>query len=353
MDSVKHRSDPGRTWNWKLWIGLLISALFVYLALLELDFARMWLVIRSAKPLLLLGVVVITFLQYVIRAWRWAILLEPIKKTAFSHRLASTMIGFAANCVLPARLGEFVRANYLGRTEHISSSSAFGTIVVERLFDGFTLLLILMIGLLGTLFPGEWRGLASSLRATGFFLLFLYILIILFLFGFKYKTKPFLSLLDRLLFLVPRHFRSKIMDTIWNFSLGLVLVKRPFLWALVIFFSCLLWFSCLFQIQLVEYAIGLSLPLVAPFLILAMASFGVMIPSAPGFIGTFHLSVQYAFLLYGVGREEALSAAILMHAAFFLPTIVLGFVAFLLVQKPLDSVTAEPATLREREASDL
>jgi uncharacterized protein (TIRG00374 family) len=305
----------------------------------------MWEVIRSADAFLLLVVAAITFFQYIVRAWRWAILLEPIKKTAFSHRLSSTMIGFAANCVLPARLGEFVRANYLGAAEKMSASSALGTIVVERLFDGFTLLLILLIGLIGTPFPDEWHSLASSLRATGFLLLFLYILVILFLMGFKYKTKPFLSLLDRLLFLVPHHFRAKIIDTIWNFSLGLVLVKRPSRWVLVIFFSCLVWFSSLCQIQLVQYAIHLSLPVVAPFLILAMASLGVMIPSAPGFIGTFHLSVQYAFLLYGVSNEEALSAAILLHAAFFFPTVLLGFLSFLLLQKPVETVTGEPSAL--------
>lgn len=339
---MKQLRRAGKSWNWKLWIGLFISAVFVYLALRNLDFARMWAVIRSADPLLFLFVALITLTQYVIRAWRWAILLEPIKSTTFSHRLSATMTGFAANCVLPARLGEFVRANYLGASEHMSTGSALGTIVVERLFDGFTLLLILLIGLIGTPFPDEWHSLASSLRATGFFLLFLYILIILFLIGFKYKTKPFLSLLDRLLFLVPVGFRSKIMTTIWNFSVGLVLMKRPSRWVLVIFFSCLLWFSSLCQIQLVQYAVDLSLPFVAPFLIMAMASFGVMIPSAPGFIGTFHLSVQYAFLLYGVPKEEALSAAILWHAGFFFPTIILGFISFLLVQKPTNVMTGEP-----------
>jgi uncharacterized protein (TIRG00374 family) len=344
---VKPPRRAGKSWNWKLWIGLFISAVFVYLALRQLNFARMWEVIRSADPLVFLVVAAITFFQYVIRAWRWAILLEPIKKTAFAHRLSSTMIGFAANCVLPARLGEFVRANYLGVSEHMSTSSALGTIVVERLFDGFTLLLILLIGLLGTPFPNEWHSLASSLRATGFFLLFLYILVILFLVGFKYKAKPFLSLLDRLLFLVPRNFRAKIMETIWNFSLGLVLVKRPSRWVLVIFFSCLVWFSSLCQIQLVQHGIHLSIPLVAPFLIMAIASFGVMIPSAPGFIGTFHLSVQYAFLLYGVPKEEALSAAVLWHAGFFFPTIILGFISFLLLHKPADAMTREPSTLPE------
>ena len=291
----------------------------------------MWIVIRSADPALFAVVILLNLLQYVIRAWRWNILIEPIKKTAFSSRLYALLIGFAANCILPARLGEIIRANYLGQREHLSASSIFGTIVVERIFDGLTLLLFLMIGLMGTTFSGEWQSIGASLRATGVFLLVAYLLLISFLIGFKLKAKLFLNLLDRLLFLVPKTFRSRIIDVVWNFSLGLAMTRKPHQWVLVIFYSLLLWFASLCQIKLVELSIHLQMPLIAPFLVMAMASFGVMIPSAPGFIGTFHLSVQYAYLFYGIGKEEGLSAAILWHASFFFPTLILGLLAFFLL----------------------
>ena len=315
--------------NWKLWIGLLISVIFTYLAFRNVDFARMWVVIRSADLLFLFSIVAITFFQFVIRAWRWDILLEPIKKTSFPDRLSSILIGFAANCVLPARLGEFIRANFMGQMEGISGSSVFGTIVVERLFDGFTLLLVLLIGLMVTTFPTQWQSYAGALRGTGLFLFFAYILFTLFLMGFKYKAKPFLKLLDRLLFFLPRHVRGKVIDVIWNFSQGLVLLRSPGKWVQGVFYSFLLWFSSLVQIHLAGHSIGLSLPFMATFLILGTASLGVMIPSAPGFIGTFHLAVQYGFLFFGIGNEEALSAAILWHAAMVPPTILFGLVAFL------------------------
>jgi uncharacterized protein (TIRG00374 family) len=312
-------------------LGLLISALFVYLALRQVDLSRMWLVIRRADPALFAIVILLNLFQYVVRAWRWGILVEPIKKTALSSRLYALMIGFAANCILPARLGEIVRANYLGQREHISTSSTFGTIVVERIFDGLTLLLFLMIGLMGTTFSEEWRSVGSSLRATGLFLLVAYLLLISFLIGFKVKAKLFLNLLDRLLFLVPGTVRSRIINIVWNFSLGIAMTKSLYQLVLVIFYSLLLWFASLCQIKLVELSIHLEMPLIAPFLVMAMASFGVMIPSAPGFIGTFHLSVQYAYLFYGIGKEEGLSVAILWHASFFFPTLILGLLSFLLL----------------------
>lgn len=329
---MKQNSTLAKSLDWKLWIGLLISALFLYLALRKVDLPKVWMLMKSADPFFLLLVATITLFQFVIRAWRWGILLEPIKPTGHINRLCSILIGFAANCVLPARLGEFIRANYLGQTEKISGSSTFGTIVVERLFDGFTLLLVLLIGLVGTNFPNEWKTMAGSLRGAGLLLLLFYVVIIIFLVGFKFKAKPFLELLDRFLFFLPQRFRKKCIDMIWNFSLGLVLLKSPYRWVQAVFFSLFVWFANLYTIQLIEYSLGLTLPFIAAFIIMAMASFGVAIPSAPGFIGTFHLAVLYGFLFYGIGKEEALSAAILWHASFFIPTVIFGFAAFLFLQ---------------------
>ncbi|MBW1804785.1 MAG: flippase-like domain-containing protein [Deltaproteobacteria bacterium] len=344
---MKNSKEPNRSVNWKFWAGLLISALFLFLAFKEVDVGRTWAVIRSADifPLLLVGVIAV--FQYVIRAWRWRILLEPIKETRFSNRFLSTLIGFAANCVLPARLGEFLRANYLGHTEDISRSSAFGSIVVERIFDGFTLLLVLMIGLVATTFPEQLRAMAGSLRTAGLLLLLVYILIIIFLVGFKHKAEPFLHLLERLLFFLPAHLLVKIIDIVRNFSLGLVLVNTASGWTRAVFYSLLLWFTSLYQIHLVVHSFGLELPFISTFLILAMASFGVMIPSAPGYIGTFHLAVQYGFLFYGIGKEEALSAAIMWHASFFFPTILFGFIAFLILQSYAGTPSEETCTLEE------
>ena len=138
--------------------------------------------------------------------------------------------------------------------------------------------------------------------------------------------------MNRLLFFLPKHLLSKVTEIMTNFSQGLVLIRGCSGWSKVILYSLFLWFTSLCQIQLISYSIGLNLPITAACLILAMASFGVMIPSAPGFIGTFHLAVQYGFIIYGIGKEEALSAAIIWHATFFFPTILYGFVAFIFFQ---------------------
>ena len=339
MDRVNHI----RSINYKLWIGLLISGLFLYLSVRKVDLYRTWAIILSSDLPLLTLVVLVSFLQYVLRAFRWYFLLEAIKKTGFSNRLASSLIGFAANCILPARLGEFVRANYLGLMEKISRSSVFGTIVTERIFDGLTLLMVLWIGFLGTKFPEELNSVAGSLRAMGFSLLLIYILVIVFLVGFKHSTSLFINILEKLLFFLSQNLQLRIIDVMKKFALGLVPIQNGYGWFIITFYSLTIWFLSLCQIKLISYSIGVSVPFMAAFLILAMASLGVMIPSAPGFIGTFHLVVQYGFLLHGVAREEALSAAVLWHAAFFFPTIFFGAIAFLWVKIPWVKVSQSPS----------
>jgi hypothetical protein len=158
--------------------------------------------------------------------------------------------------------------------------------------------------------------------------------LIVLLVGFKYRTTLFLTVLEKLLFFLPKGLRARTIDIVRNFSLGLVLLKDSGRWTQAVMYSLLLWFTSLYQIELVDRALAFDLPPIAPFLILAMASFGVMIPSAPGFIGTFHLSVQYAFIFYGINKEAALSAAILWHAALFFPTVFLGLLSFLHLHIP-------------------
>jgi glycosyltransferase 2 family protein len=317
--------------NWKLWAGLLISAVSIYLAFRKIDLVMLWKVLSGCSIYYLLLAALINLFQLVIRAWRWKILLGPIKKTGFSNRILSVIAGFAGNCVLPARLGEFIRADLLGQREEISRSSTFATIVVERLFDGFTLLLILLTGLMCVTFPEDMGAVSAGLQSAGIVLFISYVLIIIFFVGFRLRPERYLSVLSKFLFFLPGHLRNRTVDVVRRFGQGLTPVKGLYGWAMLVFYSLLLWFLSLYQIKFIEQSIGLSLPFVAVFIVLSMASFGVMIPSAPGYIGAFHLAVQYGFMFFGVSREEGLSAAILYHASFFFPTILFGVIAYTMI----------------------
>ncbi len=325
--------QPANPVNWKLWAGLILSALFLYLAFRDVDFARTGKTIISSNLFYLVLAVLICILQFFIRAWRWRILLKPVKETGFSSRLLAVFIGFAANCIFPARLGEIVRAHSLGQAEKISKSSAFGTIVVERIFDGFALFFIFLIGLMFTSFPDELSQTSQNRRETAIVLFISSLLLIALIKVLRSRPQFFINIINRMLFMVPEKLRVKITDIIENFVKGLSPLKSAGDWVKAVLWSALLWYTSLWQVYFIELAVGIKLPFIATFIIQSMAALGVMVPFAPGYIGVFHQLVKKGFLFYGISNEEALSAAILLHGSFYFPTILLGCVAFIIIQR--------------------
>ena len=98
----------------------------------------------SAQPNLLVFGSLLMFLSYPIRAQRWRYLLRPVEPVGFNSSFRATTIGFAINALLPGRVGELVRPLVLARREKISASSAFATVVIERLLDLLVVCLILL-----------------------------------------------------------------------------------------------------------------------------------------------------------------------------------------------------------------
>lgn len=327
-----------RAFDWKFWAGLVISAAFLYLALRLVDLPTLWQTMSSAALPALFFAVVLAMLQYPARAVRWSILISPLKNASLGKLLLATLVGFAGNCLLPARLGELIRANYLGVSEGMSRSSVFGTIVVERLFDAFTLLAVLWAGLFLTEFSPGHETLKGAMSATGLFLFSAYAVLILALAGFKWKSETCLKVLHRALFMFSDRFRERVTEIAWKFSQGIVLIKGSRRWLWAVLASILVWLPSLLQILAVSFALGIKIPFSAPLIILAFASLGAMIPSSPGFIGTYHLAVQYGFMVHGFTPEEGLSAAILIHASFFIPTVLAGVMAFISFHIPWEKI---------------
>ena len=131
----------------KVWLGLAVSAVLLWVATRGVSLEEVLHQLRQVRPWWLVPVLASIFVRFWLTAIRWQVLLDPVKRIGVHRLFAITMIGFMANNVLPARLGEFVRAYALGRSETLPPSLPFATIVIERIFDGFTLLLFLVGGL--------------------------------------------------------------------------------------------------------------------------------------------------------------------------------------------------------------
>jgi len=123
-------------------IGCLIGLGFLYLAGRKVDFSLMWEAFTKVNYWFVLLAVPVIFFSHFLRALRWRYLMDPIKRVDVASLFSALLIGYMANILMPAHLGEFLRAYVLGKKRGVSASSTFATIVVERVIDVFALLLL-------------------------------------------------------------------------------------------------------------------------------------------------------------------------------------------------------------------
>jgi uncharacterized protein (TIRG00374 family) len=311
--------------HWQTWIGLVISVVIVYLAFRKIDLHQLLENLQKANYLYLIPIVVVIFLSMALRAVRWDYLLRPIKKIGFHRLFEGILISFMANNVLPVRMGEFVRAYIIGRGEQISASASFATIVVERLFDGITVLgLLAMILTFFQLPPGNivfkeglLLGGYITMAICGFSVVILLII--------KTKTEWFF----RTAIFLSRPFSAKLakrgISGVQSFKQGLLSLESARIMVIVFLYSLVIWAVFSYSIYLMGLAFGLKLSLAATVTVLVAVCLALMIPSTPGYIGPYHAAVAYSLVLYKIPLEKALSLSIVFHAVNYIPITIAGF----------------------------
>jgi len=202
--------------NWKLWLGIVISAIFLLLALRKVDFHELGNALQSAEYIYLLPASFLSILSLWIRAYRWHYLLEHIRPIKMSSLFSATMIGFMANNLFPARFGEFVRAWAIGEKEGIRKSASFATIVLERILDGITVLLFLAIIVIFWRFPfPNW------LKNAAYGSLGIYFFALLFLIVLKGQTERSIKLAQSVSRPLPDKVKSRFLRIMESFIEGL------------------------------------------------------------------------------------------------------------------------------------
>jgi uncharacterized protein (TIRG00374 family) len=311
--------------NWKSWIGFAVSLVILYLAFHRINFRLLVASLEGANYLYIIPIVAIIFFTMALRSLRWGYLLRPIKKIGFFNLFEGMLIGFMANNVLPVRMGEFVRAYIIGRSERISKSASFGTVVVERLFDGFTVLGVLVVVLTFIHFPPGNLGFKKGLLMGGYITMAIYgfafaILIII-------KTQTRWALKTALFFTRP--FSSKLVksgiSSIKSFKEGLLSVDSPKTMVITFLYSLVIWAAFTYSIYLIGFAFELKLSISAAVTVLLAICLAMMIPSTPGYVGPYHASVAYALVLYNIPLEKALSLSLVFHATNYIPITLAGF----------------------------
>ncbi|MBU1628333.1 flippase-like domain-containing protein [bacterium] len=328
--------------QWKLWVGILISAIFIFWFIQGLDFAEVWNALKKANYIYIIPVLISLYVQFALRTERWRFLLMPIKKIGHYSCFVAVIIAFMATNILPMRAGEFVRAFVIGRREDISITSSFATIVVERILDMFTI--ILMLGLLLVFFPfnkyppipmdqlskpmQEVVQLCSPdrLRAFGFLPLLAAIISIGILFLMMLYKEKALYIMSKILKPLPSRLSEKMLSLLDSFSKGLESLKNGKHLLIIAFYSCLMWFVIGIGPWLLYYSFDINLPWYSGFLIIVIVAFGVTLPQAPGFIGVFQFTCAAAMILVGVPENDAKTFAIVHWFLGVAPITILGFI---------------------------
>ena len=304
---------------------------------------------RSARPELLGVALLLTGLMYAIRAERWQYLLEPLGHTRYVVAFRATVVGFAASFVLPARAGEVLRPYLLARRERLPATAAFATVIVERMLDLVTVLLLLAVFLFllqdgeaaasPRLYQAIWLG-GAALTPVG-----VGVLVALFVMaGHPERLHGVVLRIERVL---PARLARAVAGFAKTFAEGLAVVRRPsrLVWAMA--WSTALWLAIATQVWVLVRAFDIAMPFGGSFLLTAMLVVGVAVPT-PGGVGGTHEALRLGVTsFYGADNNAAIGAAIVQHAVNFVPVLLLGVWFIIQDGLSLTRLRAEAASARD------
>lgn len=305
-----------------LLLAVALLAVFLY----NVDLRGVTREIVRAHPQWLALSLVSMFVNLAIRAFRWQYLLEPLGRTGFGNAFRATAVGFAASSLLPARAGEVIRPYFLARHERLSATGAFATIILERLLDLATVLVLLASFVF--VFGRDWSNANPSVAAgvkwagaTAGGLALASLAVLFILAGDPARLGRAVRRIEQS---VPSALAALVSRIAEKFATGLGALRRPGRLLVAMAWSFPLWLSIALGIWAVTMAFDLPIPFTGSFLLMALLVIGVSVPT-PGSVGGFHEAFRIGVTaFYGASNAKAVGAAIVLHALTIGPSLLLG-----------------------------
>jgi len=314
-------------------LSVAVSAVFLGFAVRKVDWAEAGAALAAAHYLYVLPMLIVCIWSLYIRAQRWRVLLRPVGNPAMRTLVAATNIGFMANMVLPLRMGEVIRPVLLSRKEREPLGGILATIVLERIFDLFTILFLFGISA-GTVSVSE------AVRQWGYRLFGVAMTVAAGVAFVRWQEALALRLLGWLLGPLPPRFAQPIEEFCRGFVRALEILDSPLTFLQVLGWSVYLWLVISSTYAFGVLAFDLHVPLaVGSVAIMAVIAIAVSAPSAPGFIGAFQLGCTLGLAIFGVSQSQAIAYSIVLHLTQFVGTVAAG----------LYSLTREGMSLRQLE----
>lgn len=304
----------------RFWAGVAISALFIWLFLRATDRDEIVDAFKEVNYWYMIPAVGVLFVALVIRCWRWSVLMRPVAPLGPWRLFPYAIIGYMANNLLPARAGEVVRAYVTGEREHVSRMGTFGTIAVERLFDGCILVMMLLIaGFTVGFEDGRLRTIAAASSV-------LFLIAFIAFFALTQSEDRAKRLTHWFLRFLPERLEHQAEHIADGFVNGLRSVHDWRTFTTVLLLSAAAW-----TVEAGAYAvIGLGFDLGVNFghycLLLAAANLAIIIPTFLGGTGPFEWAAKLVLVGAGVPDGLASAFAVASHAVIFVPTTILGLI---------------------------
>lgn len=298
-------------------LGLLLSGTFLYLALRSMNPALTWQQLRSVNPAMLMMAIVVGSLSNLVRAVRWKVLLGRSKIIGLKHIFNSMMIGYMANNILPARMGELVRIYALERSTSVSKSKSAATVVLERIID--TLLLLTIVGAISVFLPLTSLIRRSSLiaavagMAVGIVLLFL-----------AFKSDRLGRQIARAIRPLSEKLAVRAQHVVGRFAEGLSVLRSVKQALLVLGLTLTIWAVEAAAVVLVIMSLNINVSWVAPLFLLVVLSLSFVLPAAPGGVGTYEFFVVAAMDPFGLDGSRSIGLALVLHANMYITSGILG-----------------------------
>jgi hypothetical protein len=293
--------------------GIIISVLLLFFEFHNINFQSVLDELKNLNTLFIIPVVALSVFVQFLRSYRWGLLLKPLQDVEIGQRklFSVTSVGFLAIMALPARIGELARPYLISNRTGIRMPSALATVVVERIFDIITVLMMFLVLLYFFTMP-EWLAKSGlvwmAITAAGIAVLIP---------GVRRKL---LRLSEK--FPARLKFMGKWIGQFDRSLTACTGSGRNFIEFVMI--TIVIWLANAFWFYLMFLAFGLDIPVQAAFILMIVIIIGIAIPSAPGFIGNWHFACLTGLAIFGVPKEQALGYAIVTHFLTIMTLAVLG-----------------------------
>jgi len=311
--------------RWQFWVGLVISILFLYLALKGLQLEDVWQSLKSARYGWLIPGVVVYFVGVWVRAWRWHYLLRPLKSISTRTMFPIVTIGYMGNNIYPARAGEVLRAVVLKRREDVPVSASLATIIVERVFDGVVMLAFVFLNLPELARLTSDSGFVGDIQTLAVWGAALFLAVLVgFLLAAMFPSQAEKIVTWLINHFIPIRFREKTLEVLLRFLGGLESLRSPREALMVFLTSVVIWLLETGKYWFVMHAFDFQVSFFALMLMNGIVNLATTIPSAPGYIGTFDAPGIAVLKAFGVEQAMATGYTLVLHVALWFPITALG-----------------------------